>query len=232
MRLVALSDTHTYHREVTVPDGDVLIFGGDLMSSGYKHSEVKDFADWWNNLPHKYKLLVAGNHDRMFETNLEYCLSKFTGTIYLQDSGIEINGVKFWGSPYQPWFYDWAFNVSRGEVIKKHWDLIPSDTDVLITHGPPYGVLDQARPNGMDSTWGSKIILPPTEHCGCEELGKAVYRIKPKVHIFGHIHGSYGSQGSYPKELMIPKSDTRYFNASICNEQYNPANEPHVIDLD
>jgi len=88
-----------------------------------------------------------------------------------------IEGVKFYGSPWQPRFFDWAFNLDRGEEIKKKWDLIPMDTDVLITHGPPYGILDLTHE-------GEKV--------GCEELMKAVLRVQPKIHIFGHIHEAYG----------------------------------------
>ncbi|HXC04749.1 MAG TPA: metallophosphatase domain-containing protein [Bacteroidia bacterium] len=221
MKIVALSDTHGQHRDVTVPDGDVLMFAGDLMGSGYKHSEVKDFAEWFSNQPHKYKILVAGNHDRMFETNLDYCLSKFSNVVYLQDSGTEINGVKFWGSPWQPWFYNWAFNVPRGPEIAKYWAKIPGDTDVLITHGPPYGILDQAIPDEVRGEWSSDIIVHPSEHLGCEELGKQFGRIMPKVHIFGHIHGSYGTYND----------GIRFYNVSICDEQYNPVNPVTVIEV-
>jgi Icc-related predicted phosphoesterase len=232
VKIVALSDTHTQHRQVTVPDGDLLVFAGDLMGSGRKFSEVVDFGNWFSNQPHKYKIFIAGNHDHFFQHSESTCLAQFQGVHYLHDSGVEIDGIKFWGSPYQPEFYNWAFNCQRGAEIKKHWDLIPEGTDVLITHGPQYGILDQAIPNGTESNWGSKIIIPPTEHCGCEDLSDAIKRVKPKIHIFGHIHGGYGSHGEWPDGLMITRPDTRSFNASICNEQYNPVNEPHVITLE
>lgn len=234
MRLVALSDTHNEHSSVQVPDGDVLIFSGDFMTCGYKNNEVISFASWINSKPHKHKIIVAGNHDRLMESYQSQCLSYFSkDVIYLKDSGIVIDGVNFWGSPYQPWFYDWSFNVHRGAPIRKHWDKIPDNTDVLITHGPPYGVLDQMRPEV--ETWKSKLLIPPTEHLGCEELALAVNRVKPKIHIFGHIHGSYGKQGYTDKEaesLMMPKVSTISYNVSICNEQYHPVNEPFVIDLE
>ena len=236
MKIVALSDTHGHHSDVDVPMGDVLVFAGDFMTCGYKEREARGFMEWVECLPHRYKIVVAGNHDRYVEKNRRIFESDLNirGIRYLQDSATIIDGVKFYGSPHQPWFYDWAFNVHRGAPIKKYWDLIPDDTDVLITHGPPEGILDQCIPNGSTSTWGSKIIIPPSEHLGCEELRKVVDRISPKVHIFGHIHGSYGTQGytnDVATSLMMPKTPTRYYNVAICNEQYNPVNEPWVIEL-
>jgi Icc-related predicted phosphoesterase len=217
MKLAAFSDTHAHHRTVKVPDADVVIFAGDFMTSGYRHSEVKDFGEWFSNLPHKYKILVAGNHDRMVESDKSYCLSKFSSdVIYLEDSEIVINGVKFWGSPYQPWFYNWAFNVHRGDPIKEHWYKIPADTDVLITHGPPWGILDQSYPYSSS----------PSEHVGCEELGKQFSRINPKVHIFGHIHGSYGNT-----KCFAHRDYTDFYNVAICDEQYRPVNKPVIIEV-
>ena len=225
MKIVAFSDTHGHHREVSLPDGDVLVFAGDLMTCGRKFNEVVSFADWFMGQPHKHKILVAGNHDRLFETQRPMCVGEFSNrgyVNYLQDSGCEIDGVKFWGSPYQPWFYDWAFNVYRGPEIKKHWDKIPEGTDVLITHGPAMGHLDQSVPKGLVSSWSSTFIVPATEHVGCEELDIAVQVIRPKVHIFGHIHGSYGVEET---------PNTNFHNVAICDEQYNPVNQPHQIYL-
>lgn len=140
MKIVAFSDTHGHHRSVSIPECDLVIFAGDLMTSGYKHFEVKDFGQWFSDLPAKHKILIAGNHDRLFETDKNYCLSKFSSEVtYLEDFYTVIDGLKIWGSPYTPFFYNWAFNRHRGEAIKHHWDLIPHDTDVLVTHGPPYG---------------------------------------------------------------------------------------------
>lgn len=212
MRIVALSDTHAHHGRVTVPDGDVFVFAGDLMTCGRRWEEVVSFGQWFSSQPHQHKILVAGNHDRLFESRLGVCLSEFSNVTYLQDSRTEIEGVKFWGSPYQPEFYNWAFNVRRGQAIKKHWDLIPQDTDVLITHGPPYGILDQMAPGGQ---WG-------TDHLGCEELSKQFARISPRVHIFGHIHGSYG----------VYKDGISFYNVAICDEEYRPVNPVTVIDYE
>ena len=232
--LAALSDTHGHHRDPVVPDADVLVYAGDFMTCGRKFSEVQDFGYWFSRQPHQYKILIAGNHDIFMEHSEGTCLAQFqkAGSIgqfyYIKDSGVTINGFKFWGSPYQPRFYDWAFNVDRGPEIKKHWDLIPQDTDVLITHGPPEGILDQARPGSIGVLSGS-MIVSPSEHCGCEELRKTVDRISPKVHIFGHIHGSYGHDKSL--DYYAPKI-TNFYNVSICNEKYNPVNDPVLIELE
>lgn len=222
MRIVAFSDTHGYHRETNLPDGDVLVFAGDLMTNGWKKAEVLDFADWFNSQPHEHKIVIAGNHDRLFETNPTWCIDRFNlGVSYLRDEPVEIDSVKFYGSPVQPWFYDWAFNVPRGAAIREYWDRIPLDTDVLITHGPPYGVLDQIVPN-VDPLINNRYIHSPAEHLGCEELTKAIERVKPKVHIFGHIHGSAGTTLKHP---------TAFYNVAICDEDYVPVNEPHVIEI-
>lgn len=222
MRIVALSDTHAEHRSVTVPDGDVLVFAGDLMTCGRKMAEVMSFAEWFCKQPHKHKILVAGNHDRLFENRLPLCLVHFHGVTYLQDSGVTIDGVKFWGSPWQPWFHDWAFNVHRGEAIKKYWDKISEDTNVLITHGPPYGILDQLYSTQVKSTWGHDLFIAPSEHLGCEELQNAVARVKPKAHIFGHIHGSYGTD-----KIL----ETQFYNVAICDEQYQAVNSVTTIEV-
>jgi hypothetical protein len=126
---------------------------------------------------------------------------------YLEDSGIEIAGVKFWGSPWQPEFYDWAFNLPRGQALADKWALIPDDIDVLITHGPPLGILDQ-------------VITG--DHVGCADLLEAVQLIKPKVHIFGHIHEGYG---------RIEQNGTVFINASVCTARYRPINPPIVVEV-
>jgi Icc-related predicted phosphoesterase len=171
--------------------------------------EISDFNDWLGSLPHKHKVVVAGNHDILFETQ-HGSRALLTNATYLENSGAVIEGLKFWGSPVQPEFNDWAFNVKRGQDIKKYWDMIPDDTDVLITHGPPWGLLDQIRP-------GREV-----EHLGCGELLKAVRRIKPKLHVFGHIHGGYGT---------FKEGPTQFVNASLLNEAYKPVNAPIVVDF-
>jgi Icc-related predicted phosphoesterase len=207
VRIVAISDTHTFENDITVPDGDVLIHAGDATINGTL-DEVEQFAEWLEAQPHRYKIVVAGNHDWLFERSPQVARS-FVKDIafYAQDTLWEINGVTFYGSPWQPRFMDWAFNVDRGAAIKQKWDQIPQ-CDVLITHGPPWGVLDYVRLGN--------------EHLGCEELLEAVRRVRPKVHVFGHIHGGYG-------EATI--AGIKFVNASICDEAYRPVNAPIVFEL-
>ena len=210
MRLVLCSDTHGSHRKLEVPDGDVFIHAGDFMLSGKDFREIIDFDVWLGSLPHKHKIVIEGNHDILFEKQGVFARNQITNAFYLENAHTRIMGLKFWGSPQQPEFMDWAFNVPRGAAIKRFWDLIPDDTDVLITHGPPHGIRDQIK-MGRDQ-----------EHLGCGELRKAIQRVKPTVHVFGHIHGGYGS---------CFLGTTNFVNASIMNEAYRPVNKPIVVDI-
>lgn len=207
MRIVAFSDTHGQHDALEMPDGDLLIFAGDMCRLGDLH-EVKWFNAYLASLPHRHKIVVAGNHDWPFEYNEQQARNALTAAYYLQDEAIEIEGFKIYGSPWQPEFHSWAFNLPRGNALKEKWDKIPADTDILITHAPPFLTLDE--------------IFNRTR-VGCEMLKQAVENVvKPKLHIFGHIHESYG---------MVEKSDTIYINACICSEHYGLLNPPIVFDL-
>lgn len=213
MRLILLSDTHTLHRVVKVPDGDVVIHCGDFSNGDVV--SAADFVMWFERLPHKRKILIAGNHDRLCETIPDVWRSILShqgpSIIYLEGDSVEIKGIRFWGSPYTPEFFDWAFNVKRG-LLHEHWDKIPNNTDVLITHGPAYGILDIPQ----------TTIIGQKDHCGCKELSEAIKRVKPKLHAFGHIHYSYG---------MHAGKDTASANVSICGENYKPTRQPFIYDL-
>jgi Icc-related predicted phosphoesterase len=208
LRFVAISDTHGRHRELKLPKGDVLLHTGDLTTRGRK-DEAADFLGWFAQQPFAHKIFIAGNHDFYFEkakaAELEALVPQ--GVTYLNDSGTEVNGLKVWGSPITPWFFDWAFNRHRGAEIRKHWELIPSDTNILLTHGPVHGFLD---------------LTVTDQHVGCQDLLRQVLLIKPRVHIFGHIHEAYGS---------IRRSGVHFINASVVNERYILANKPVVFDL-
>ncbi|MBO2458349.1 metallophosphatase domain-containing protein [Actinomadura violacea] len=179
MRIVAVADTHTYHRELTVPEGDVLVHAGDLCRRGEDLRELEGAADWLHSLPHRTKIVVAGNHDRMFADRPEEARAVLAdrGIHYLQDGGMEIDGVGFWGSPWQPEFNDWAFNLPRGRPLAEKWALIPERVDVLVTHGPPLGIGDAGA--------------LPGRH-GCADLLARVRRVRPRLHLFGHIHHDGG----------------------------------------
>ena len=208
MQIVVISDTHGKHHDVKVPDGDILIHAGDVSRCG-TIEQVMDFLEWFAAQKHVHKIFIAGNHDFFFEETDSKKIRRIIPKeiIYLNDSGIAINGVKFWGSPITPWFNNWAFNRERGTEIKRHWDLIPNDTDVLITHGPPFGILDE-------TVYGKRT--------GCEELLLRVYQVKPQYHIFGHIHEDYGS---------FAEGETTFVNASVLDDWYEMKNKPIILDL-
>jgi predicted phosphodiesterase len=206
MRLVLLSDTHCRHADLAVPDGDVLIHAGDFTRRGTE-PEIRLFTSWLATLPHRVKVVVAGNHDFLFERDPARARALVTGATYLEDSGVSIDGVTVWGSPWQPRFFDWAFNLERGAPLRAKWQLIPSGTQVLVTHGPPMGVLDR--------TWRGTSV-------GCVDLADAVARVKPRLHVFGHIHESHGE---------LERDGVRYVNAANCDERDHAVHPPVVVDL-
>lgn len=203
MKLVIFSDSHCTHEDLDIPDGDWLIFAGDMCSYGDR-KEAKRFIKWMEELPHKVKIAICGNHDWPFYKDSEYG-KKFKTVHYLQDSSVTINGIKVYGSPWQPKFCNWAFNLSRGEELKAKWDMIPKDTDILITHCPPAETFDYS--GGMP--------------LGCVDLKEAVERIEPKVHIFGHIHRQHGVKS---------KNGITYVNGSIVDDYNFKINDPIVLD--
>ena len=225
MEIIFISDTHTKHfdgwlnRELDklleeYPEA-VLVHCGDISSRG-RQREVEDFVEWYEDLKFKNKLLIAGNHDFMFEDNPEEALrileSKGKSITYLNDSGVEIGGIKFWGSPVTPRFFDWAFN--RDADIQNHWNMIPHDTNVLITHGPPYGILD--------------FTLRDRKPVGCHYLRKRLFDLKDlKVHSFGHIHEAFGQQIGDDEDFQ----GIQFVNASYLDLRYDPVNRPIVINI-
>jgi Icc-related predicted phosphoesterase len=221
-RIVLLSDTHNAHDEIQIPAGDILIHAGDATNQG-TIEEIAQFSGWFKKLPHKYKIFVAGNHDWLFETNPQSARKLVEGIIYLQDSFVEIENLKIYGSPWQPRFFDWAFNLRRGTELAEKWRLIPNDTNVLITHGPPYGILDEAPRGSL-----------PNENVGCEDLRGRIEELvsfdRLKLHIFGHIHFCYGVTEKFG-EMFNRKEGVKFVNASNCDESYAPINPPIVFDL-
>lgn len=212
MKIVCIADTHGSHEEiVNIPNGDVFVVAGDFTNNGALY-DVVEFSRWMRRIPIEYKIVVAGNHDWCFENHNKLNARKILkdcGIIYLQDESVVIDDVKFYGSPWQPKFYNWAFNLPRGNPILEKWKLIPSDTDVLITHGPPKNILDLNKRDNFN--------------CGCEDLREEVLdRIKPKVHIFGHIHQNYGK---------YVEQGIKFVNAALLNESYCMSYEPYVIEV-
>lgn len=218
MKITFLSDTHTRQGQIPysdLPGGDLLIHAGDIMNSGYNKNDIFDFLHWYDSIPgYDKKIFIAGNHDRMFENHPEDVkewLSKFPNINYLQDEAVVVDGIKIYGSPWQPEFFNWAFNLPRnGFGLAGKWEAIPDNTDILITHGPAYGTLDTVAGRHYDNL-------------GCELLAERIERLKPKIHICGHIHSGYGYEF---------KNGTHFFNASVLDERYEYTQKPMTFDWD
>jgi Icc-related predicted phosphoesterase len=218
MKITFISDTHNKHKLITedLPGGDLLIHAGDISSMGYEH-EIREFCKWFSGINnYTHKVFIAGNHDWGFQKNVEKVneiLSFYSKIIYLQDDSIIIGSdelVNVYGSPWQPEFLNWAFNLPRkGNELKERWDKIPKSTDILITHGPAHGYVDR--------------VIGEYENLGCELLAEKIKEVKPKIHICGHIHSGYG---------YTFDGDTHYINASVLNEQYAYTNKPLSVEWD
>jgi Icc-related predicted phosphoesterase len=178
LRIVCVSDTHGSHRKTVMPPGDILIHAGDLTKYGWLE-EVEEFNDWLGTLNHlyRYKIVIAGNHDFCFAERPNEARARITNATYLEDTATVVEGIKIYGSPWQPWFGGWAFNLPRGPESAAVWAKIPDDTDILITHGPPEGILDQNRRGDC---------------CGCRDLLDRVVGLRLRLHVFGHIHEAAG----------------------------------------
>lgn len=208
LRLVLLSDTHNQLGSMNIPDGDILLHSGDLTMGG-KQYEIEKELGIMGKLPHKHKLFIAGNHDFLFETHEQEArrIALNNNLLYIHEQEVVIEGIKFYGSNYQPWFYDWAFNLKRGKELADKWALIPDDTNVLLTHGPAFGILDKT---------------PHGENVGCEDLSERIKSLKQlQLHVFGHIHCDYGIH-DFNGYIAA--------NASNCTERYSPRNLPIVLD--
>lgn len=175
IRLVAVADTHLQHAEVEIPDGDILIIAGDITRRGTL-PQLAQALEFFRRQAHRDKILIAGNHEFCLQNTLEQARPLLDGFHYLLDSGITLHGLRFWGTPWQPWFYNWAFNLQRGPDLAAKWALIPDDTDVLISHGPPRGYGDDTG----------------RERVGCDDLLTRVRELRPLVHLYGHIHEDRG----------------------------------------
>lgn len=203
MRIVAVADTHLYHHEIDVPDGDVFVHAGDMCRGG-SLAELAEALAWVRALPHRHKVVVAGNHDGALVEDAAEARALMEGVVYLEDSGATIDGVSFWGSPWQPEYHGWWFNLPRGEPLARRWARIPAGVDVLITHGPPAGVGDRS---GMGDV-----------RAGCSDLARRVVEVAPRVHLFGHIHEDGGAW---------PRGATTHVNCTT----WEAERAPTVLDL-
>ncbi len=210
MKICIISDTHNKHKHLgALPDADMIIHCGDFTSVGKEH-EVRNFFKWYSKLEqYKYKLVIAGNHDWLFERSGHFARTLVPHNVfYLEDSGIEIEGIKFYGSPVSEPFCDWAFNRPE-EKLAQHWAAIPDDIDVLITHDPPYLI-------------GDYVLYDKNHHGSPSLYYEVIQRIKPKYHLFGHIHEGNG--------IKIIEGTT-FINASNLDDNYLCVFEPTIIDV-
>ena len=205
MKIICISDTHSAHNQISIPNGDIFLHAGDWTGLGTE-TELIEFNDWIGTLPHQHKIIIGGNHDFALEKYPEKAKHLLSNAHYLCDSEVIIEGLKIWGSPVTPYYHNWAFNRHRGRDIQAHWDMIPKGIDILITHGPPANLLDKVK-GGLN--------------VGCVDLLNTIRNVKPKIHLFGHIHEDYG---------MITSSETLFINASVMNVNFNPINAPIFLE--
>lgn len=208
MNVVATSDLHGHLPPI--PPCDLLIIAGDILPLGVErdwpaiHWLERNFAAWLEYVPAKRVVGIAGNHDFVIERRFHDVEDLALPWIYLQDSGVEIDGVKFWGIPWVPHLFSWAFFAKRDQLANRY-GLIPDDTDVVISHGPPYKHLDNSH-----------------SHYGAVQANDMLARVKPKLFICGHVHEEYGSEHYLETDL---------YNVAHCDITYAPVNKPRVIDV-
>lgn len=210
MRIVCFSDTHAdicidRLDTISMPEGDVLICAGDFSGIG-NNLDIINFNETLKRFKHEFKILCPGNHDRFLEHSYDLGEVILDQAFLLCDQEVVIKGIKFYVTPWTPTFYNWSFMLSE-EELKKKFEYIPEDTNVLISHGPPFGILDK---NNKGINCGSKALL------------ERVKKVKPKYHVFGHIHQNYGIE-----EI----EDTKFINCSLLDDDYILKNEPVVFDI-
>lgn len=226
MKIWTISDSHNKHLDLQAPKNvDMAIFAGDMSiekDPEKNANEVKNFFHWFGQLPIKYKVVIAGNHDTSLEHGTYSRKSIPLGIIYLQHESVTIEGFKIFGSPCTPEFgKNWAFNVKK-EDLEKTWSEIPDDTDILITHGPPKGILDLTKYDSRPGADGKSCF-----QCGCRFLLDRVMQVQPKYHIFGHIHSEEGCPNA--AMLHIQNCKTIFVNATVCD--FTKVDDPSVKSI-
>lgn len=231
MQVVLISDTHGMHGilNLPLPEGDIIIHSGDL---GENMTDTRNFLHWFDSLPHKYKIFIAGNHDKFIERRLEdfyhyydyYRRRKKEGEgqiTFLFDQMVEFEGVKIYGSPWTRNLPNWAFQVADDQAAKC-WSKVPDDIDILVTHGPAYGIGDAVSPQYLRGR--------EDPHVGCKALLARVKEVKPKIHVFGHIHEGAG--------VHCDIEGVKSVNASVLDENYHfyrkdpkTVADPYVITI-
>jgi predicted phosphohydrolase len=206
LTIVCISDTHELHRELDVPAGDILIHAGDFTMFSKSASAILDFNEWLGKLPHRWKILIPGNHEFFLESDPSRRRLISNATVLI-NQGVEVASLKIWGSPVTL-LYGGAFGLSSPTDRVKLYAKIPDGLDILVTHGPPYSILDRS-PRAL-------------HHAGCPQLLEAVSRLKPKLHVFGHVHGAHG---------MLSTEDTLFVNAALLGPDGDLCASPIVLRM-
>lgn len=206
LKIVLISDLHELFREVEIPNGDILLCAGDWTMFSRSLRFIVDFNEWLGDLPHQHKVCVPGNHETYLQSDPAN-RSLISNATLLINEGLEIEGLRIWGSPVTP--VGPAFSMKSAEQRRLLYDTIPSETDILITHGPPRGILDRIP--------GSSF------HAGDQELLDAVNRVRPRLHVFGHVHGAYG---------MFATKQTLFANAALLGLNGDIEKKPFVLRME
>lgn len=225
MKICVISDTHTKHQKLTIPECDVLIHAGDFTWTG-KYWEVMNFLRWFHDQPARHKIFIAGNHEETFDRThpkfsprIASLVTLYDDIIYLENQACEVDGIKFYGTPWTPWFYDWGFNgveggrpPEEGKMLRDIYGHIPQDTNVLICHGPPYDILDKS--NEGDRT-GSVEMRKLLESDKFMDL---------RLYLCGHIHEARGHE--------IACGGVHICNVASLERDYEMTHPPVIIELD
>ncbi len=209
MIIWAISDTHGYHEQLEIPSGiDMIIHSGDCSNNinpYFNQNEVRQFIEWYKEVPVKHKIYVAGNHDTSIEKKLVTKKDfEDAGIIYLEDDVVEIEGLYIYGNPYTPKYGNWAF-MKTPEKLNRYWrEVRPIYTDILVTHGPPKGILDKSYNRSRE-----------IDQCGDKNLLNMVKELKPKLVCFGHIHSNKDIQNNG----ILYQNNIYFSNGSVVKDR-------------
>ena len=235
IKIALFSDTHTFHHRVILPECDIALFAGDSTDRGEQHLSL-NFFNWYNlQTQATHKLFIAGNHENNWDPekrfnkdkpewlSKEFLTGNYPNIKYLDNESVNILGLNIYGTPYTPDFFPeyWGFNKPRGLEIRKEWDKIPDNTDILISHGPMKGYMDYIKPSGMYSPY-------PEGNVGCLDLKDRVYQLQNlKLMVCGHIH-----EGNGICDIPIGDRNLIYVNAACCDGQNYFRNQPYVVEIE